>query len=145
MLNKATSSQSYNHDKVYQLDKVTGTNPEVYAYDTNGRMDVIQRDGQTLDLDHDVYDCLTSVKSQTGSTTNYVYDGQGRRITVTHGSDVRTFLVAPMMGGGLDSTDMMLDGSDNMISNYVYAGGSSPFMRIGADGKTCVLPVGRYG
>ncbi|MBE9010916.1 hypothetical protein IQ250_11925 [Pseudanabaenaceae cyanobacterium LEGE 13415] len=132
----AAGTQTYNYDKGYQIDSVTGTNPEDYDYDENGRMELIQRDGQTLDLDHDVYDRLTSVKNLTSNTTtNYVYDGQGRRVTAANGSDVRTFLIAPVMGGGLDSTDMMLDASGNMISNYVYAGGSSPFMRIGADGK----------
>jgi RHS repeat-associated protein len=132
----ALDNQTYVYDKGYQLDSITGTNPEDYAYDTNGRMDVIQRDGKTLDLDHDVYDRLTAVKNLTSSTTtNYVYDGQGRRITATTGSETRKFLIAPVMGGGLDSTDMMLDGSGNMTANYVYAGGSSPFMKLDANGN----------
>jgi RHS repeat-associated protein len=132
----ALDNQTYNYDKGYQLDSITGTNPEDYAYDTNGRVDLIQRDGQTLNLDHDVYDRLTAVKNLTSSTTtNYVYDGQGHRITATNGSTTRKFLVAPVMGGGLDSTDMMLDGAGNVTANYVYGGGSSPFMKLDANGN----------
>jgi RHS repeat-associated protein len=132
----ALGRQTYNYEKGYQLDSITGTSLEDYAYDVNGRMDVIQRDGKTLDLDHDLYDRLTAVKNLTSSTTtNYVYDGQGRRITATNGIQTRAFLVAPVMGGGLDSTDMMLDGFGNMTANYVYAGGSSPFMKLDANGN----------
>jgi RHS repeat-associated protein len=132
----ALGSQNYVYDKGYQLDSITGINPEDYAYDTDGRMDLIQRDGKTLDLDHDVYDRLTAVQNLTSSTTtNYVYDGQGRRITATTGNEMRKFLIAPVMGGGLDSTDMMLDGAGNMKANYVYAGGYSPFMKLDANGN----------
>jgi len=132
----ALDNQTYRYDKGYQLDSITGTNPEDYAYDANGRMDLIQRDGKTLDLDHDVYDRLTAVKNLTDSTTtNYVYDGQGRRITSTNGGETRQFLIAPVMGGGLDSTDMMTDANGNLTANYVYAGGSSPFMKLDANGN----------
>ena len=52
---------------------ITGTNREDYAYDTNGRIDLIQRDGKMLGLDHNVYDRLTAVKNLTSATTiNYV-------------------------------------------------------------------------
>jgi RHS repeat-associated protein len=133
---KNLDMQTYKYDKGYQLDSITGTNPEDYAYDTNGRMDLIQRDRKTLDLDHDVYDRLTTVKNLTSATTtNYVYDGQGRRITSTTGNETRQFLIAPVMGGGLDSTDMMTDGSGNLTANYVYAGGYSPFMKLDGQGN----------
>jgi RHS repeat-associated protein len=133
---KNLDMQTYKYDKGYQLDSITGTNPEDYAYDANGRMDLIQRDGKTLDLDHDVYDRLTTVKNLTSATTtNYVYDGQGRRITSTTGNETRQFLIAPVMGGGLDSTDMMTDGSGNLTANYVYAGGYSPFMKLDGQGN----------
>jgi hypothetical protein len=51
------------------------------------------------------------------------------------GSEVRQFLVAPGMGSGLNSTDLISDGSGNLISNYVYAGGASPFMMLDANGN----------
>ncbi|MCC5626098.1 RHS repeat domain-containing protein, partial [Nostoc sp. CHAB 5715] len=43
--------------------------------------------------------------------------------------------VAPAMGGGLESTDLITDGSGNLISNYIYGGSSSPFMRLDASGN----------
>jgi RHS repeat-associated protein len=39
------------------------------------------------------------------------------------------------MGGGLQSTDLIADENGNLISNYIYGGGSSPFMRLDADGN----------
>ena len=73
---KNLDAQTYKYDKSYQLDSITSPHPEDYAYDANGRMDLIQRDGKTLDLDHDVYNRLTAVKNLTSATTtNYVYDG----------------------------------------------------------------------
>ena len=60
---KNLDTQTYKYDKIYQLDSITSPHPEDYAYDANGRMDLIQRDGKTLDLDHDVYNRLTAVKT----------------------------------------------------------------------------------
>lgn len=79
---------------------MTGTSPE--DYDVDRRMELIQRDGQTLDLDHDVFDRLTEVENQTtGTTTRYIYDSVGRRVSATTDSDTRMFLVTPALGSGL--------------------------------------------
>lgn len=97
---------------------------------------MIQRDGVTIDLEHDAGDRLTSVENTiTGQTIEYVYDGQGNRVGAIEGSEVRQFLVAPGMGSGLNSTDLIADGNGNLISNYVYAGGASPFMMLDANGN----------
>ncbi|GAA6619287.1 putative Ig domain-containing protein [Scytonema sp. NUACC26] len=130
-------NRTFNYTAGYQLDTVTETGEtENYDYDANGRLTLINRDGKTLDLDHDAYDHLTTVKNKTtGKTTQYIYDGTGNRIKAVSGSTERRFLVAPAMGGGLESTDLITDAAGNLISNYIYAGGSSPLMRIGADGK----------
>jgi RHS repeat-associated protein len=79
---------------------------------------------------------LTEVENETtGQTTQYIYDGQGNRVKAVEGSQERRFLVAPAMGGGLESTDLITDGNGNLISNYIYGGGSSPFMRLDANGN----------
>ncbi len=89
-----------------------------------------------MDLEHDGSDRLTAVENETsGNTIQYTYDGQGRRVAATEGTSQRRFLVAPAMGGGLESTDLISDANGNLISNYVYAGGSSPFMRLDASGN----------
>ncbi|MUG98765.1 hypothetical protein F7734_43325 [Scytonema sp. UIC 10036] len=130
-------NRTFNYTDGYQLDTVTETGEtENYDYDTDGRLTLINRDGKTLDLDHDAYDRLTIVENETtGQTTQYTYDGAGNRVKAVSGSTERRFLVAPAMGGGLESTDLITDAAGNLISNYIYAGGSSPLMRIGADGK----------
>jgi RHS repeat-associated protein len=133
----SASTRTYNYTAGYQLDSITATGiNEDYDYDVNGRMDLIARDGQTLDLDHDVYDRLTAAKNLTsGTTTNYIYDGAGRRVKATSAGNERYFLVTPASGSGLDSTDLMFDQGGNITANYVYAGGYSPFMKLDANGN----------
>jgi RHS repeat-associated protein len=129
--------RTFNYTAGYQLDTVTEAGEtENYDYDTDGRLTLIERDGQTLDLAHDSYDRLTSVENETtGEATQYIYDGAGNRVKAVEGTQERRFLVAPAMGGGLQSTDLITDGSGNLISNYIYGGGSSPFMRLDASGN----------
>ncbi|NJR19365.1 MAG: hypothetical protein HC785_29265 [Calothrix sp. CSU_2_0] len=131
------NTRTFNYTAGYQLDTVVETGEtENYDYDQNGRLTLISRDGKTLDLEHDAYDRLTTVENETtGETTQYIYDGAGNRIKAVEGNQERRFLVAPAMGGGLESTDLITDGSGNMISNYIYGGGSSPFMRLDANGN----------
>jgi RHS repeat-associated protein len=87
-------------------------------------------------LEHDESDRLTEVDNiTTGEQIKYIYDGQGNRVKAVEGSQERRFLVAPAMGSGLESTDLITDGNGNLISNYIYGGGSSPFMRLDANGN----------
>jgi RHS repeat-associated protein len=130
-------NRTFTYTPGYQLDTVQETGEtENYDYDTDGRLTLISRDGKTLDLEHDTYDRLTEVENETtGEKVKYIYDGQGNRVKAVKGSQERRFLVAPAMGGGLESTDLITDGSGNLISNYIYGGGSSPFMRLDANGN----------
>jgi len=131
-----SGDRNFSYKPGYQLDSIGGAVNEDYDYDASGRLTLIVRDGQTLDLEHDASDRLTAVENETtGSTIQYTYDGQGRRVAATEGSSQRRFLVAPAMGSGLESNDLIADGSGNLISNYVYAGGTSPFMRLDASGN----------
>ncbi|NES96694.1 MAG: RHS repeat protein, partial [Desertifilum sp. SIO1I2] len=131
-----SGERSFAYKPGYQLDSVGGAVNEDYDYDANGRLTRIVRDGKTLDLEHDGSDRLTEVENETtGDTIEYTYDGQGHRVKAKEGNEVRQFLVAPAMGGGLESTDLIADGNGNLISNYIYAGASSPFMRLDANGN----------
>lgn len=133
---KVSGDRSLAYKPGYQLDSIGGAVEEDYDYDTNGRLTLIERDGQTLDLEHDASDRLTVVENETtGEASEYIYDGQGRRVKATVGNRVRQFLVAPSMGSGLESTDLIADANGNLLSNYIYAGGSSPFMRLDANGN----------
>jgi RHS repeat-associated protein len=131
-----SGDRNFTYKPGYQLDSIGGAVNEDYDYDTNGRLTYIARDGKTLDLEHDAGDRLTAVENETnGSTIQYTYDGQGRRVAATEGTSQRRFLVAPAMGSGLESTDLIADGNSNLITNYIYAGGTSPFMRLDASGN----------
>jgi RHS repeat-associated protein len=135
--NTTNGNRTFTYTPGFQLDTVQETGEtENYDYDTDGRLTLISRDGKTLDLEHDTYDRLTEVENETtGEKVKYIYDGQGNRVKAIKGSQERRFLVAPAMGGGLESTDLITDGSGNLISNYIYGGGSSPFMRLDANGN----------
>ncbi|MEG5045908.1 putative Ig domain-containing protein [Microcoleus sp. B4-C1] len=135
--NTNRGSRSFNYQPGYQLDTVAEVGEtENYDYDSNGRLTLIERDGKTLDLQHDTYDRLTEVDNKTtGETTQYIYDGQGNRVKAVEGNQERRFLVTPAGGSGLESTDLMTDANGNLISNYIYGGSSSPFMRLDASGN----------
>jgi RHS repeat-associated protein len=128
----------YAYKPGYQLGSISGTDGnEDYDFDANGRLTLIERGGETSDLQPDTQDRLAQVAIEGVSdrTIRYQYDGSGNRIRAIGGSQERQFLVAPAMGGGLQSTDLIADGNGNLLSNYVYAGGHTPFMRIDSNGN----------
>jgi RHS repeat-associated protein len=122
------------HDYTYnaqgQLDTV-GT--DGYGYDADGRLKTVTKTGQTLDLVHDTFDRLTQVTNN-GTTTQYLYDANGNRIKEISGANTKNYLVAPNVYDGLESTDLVTDGSGNVVSDYVY-GGSEIIARLDAFGN----------
>jgi YD repeat-containing protein len=117
----AVGSQDYGYNANGQLATV-GQN-QSYTYDADGRLSQVVRDGKTVVLGHDVGDRLTSVNVN-GTTTQYIYDAQGNRIGETSGTSSKNYLVAPNLTNGLESTDLVTDGSGNVLSDYVYGGSS---------------------
>jgi RHS repeat-associated protein len=90
-------------------------------------------DGKTVVLSHDSIDHLTQV-SVNGVNTQYLYDTQGNRIGEVSGGNTKNYLVAPNLGNGLESTDLVTDGNGNVVSDYVY-GGSSIIARLDSNGE----------
>jgi RHS repeat-associated protein len=130
----SAGTYGYTYNNAYQLQSVTnGTGIDTYAYDTDGRLDTFSRDGSTVDLDRDSYDRLTEVDDGSGTVTSYLYDAQGNRIGEDQGSTQRRYLV--VAEGGLSATKLIADGSGNVVSNYIYSGGYTPFLRLDADGN----------
>jgi RHS repeat-associated protein len=103
-----------------------------YTYDADGRLSQINKTGQNIDLTHDTFDRLTQVTNN-GTTTQYLYDANGNRIREISGGNTKNYLVAPNLGDGLESTDLVTDGSGNVVSDYVY-GGSEIIARLDANG-----------
>ncbi|MGR3278198.1 putative Ig domain-containing protein [Acaryochloris marina NIES-2412] len=126
----------YSYGSGFQLTGIQGSGgSETYSHDSNGRLTEINRDGEVLDLDHDVYDRLQQVENQiTGDTTQYLYDGEGRRIGETGGATELRYLIAPSMGAGLDVQDLIVDEQGNLLSNHVYVG-ATPLLRLDAEGN----------
>jgi RHS repeat-associated protein len=129
-------THNYAYDAGFKLKTVTeASETEQYAYDVDGRLTQTDRDGNSIDLNHDNYDHLTEVNNTTtGQKVSYLYDAQGRRIGEKEGTTERRYLVAPTMGGGLDVQDLITDGAGNLLSNHVYMG-AAPLMRLDANGN----------
>ncbi len=123
-------SQDYAYNANGQL-ATAGVNG--YSYDADGRLIQVTKSGNTVDLAHDAYDHLTIVTSN-GVTTSYRYDANGNRIGEVSTNGTKNYLVAPNLGNGLASTDLVTDGSGNVVSDYVY-GGSSIIARLDANGE----------
>jgi RHS repeat-associated protein len=123
-------SQDYVYNANGQL-ATAGVNG--YTYDVDGRLSQVTKSGNTVTLGHDAYDHLTQVTSN-GVTTQYRYDASGNRIGEVSTNGAKNYLVAPNLGNGLASTDLVTDGSGNVVSDYVY-GGSSIIARLDANGE----------
>jgi RHS repeat-associated protein len=119
------NNEVYAYNSGYQLQSA-GT--DTFVYDADGRVKTINRNGQSINLTMDNYDHLTAANS-----TNYSYDGEGRRIKATSGTTERRFLQASK--GDLDVTELLTDSSGNVISDYVYGNGSVPISRLDSSGN----------
>jgi RHS repeat-associated protein len=125
----AAGTHNYNYNANGQLATV---DQDGYVYDADGRLQQFNRDGKTVVLIHDAVDHLTQV-SVNGVNTQYLYDAQGNRIGEVSGGNTKNYLVAPNLGNGLESTDLVTDGNGNVVSDYVY-GGSGIIARLDANG-----------
>jgi RHS repeat-associated protein len=126
----AAGTHNYNYNANGQLASV---GQDGYVYDVDGRLQQFNRDSKTVVLSHDSIDHLTQV-SVNGVNTQYLYDAQGNRIGEVSGGNTKNYLVAPNLGNGLESTDLVTDGNGNVVSDYVY-GGSSIIARLDANGE----------
>jgi RHS repeat-associated protein len=126
----AAGTHNYNYNANGQLATV---GQDGYVYDADGRLQQFSRDGKVVVLSHDAIDHLTQV-SVNGVNTQYLYDAQGNRIGEISGGNTKNYLVAPNLGNGLESTDLVTDGNGNVVSDYVY-GGSSIIARLDTNGE----------
>jgi RHS repeat-associated protein len=126
----AAGTHNYNYNPNGQLATV---GQDSYIYDVDGRLSQFNRDGKAVVLSHDAIDHLTQV-SVNGVNTQYLYDAQGNRIGEVSGGNTKNYLVAPNLGNGLESTDLVTDGNGNVVSDYVY-GGSSIIARLDSNGE----------
>ncbi|NJK64809.1 MAG: hypothetical protein HC921_20800 [Synechococcaceae cyanobacterium SM2_3_1] len=59
---------------------------------------------------------------------SYLYDDMNRRLKST-GALERNFLIAPAMGSGLESIHQIVDGTREVVEEYIYAG-IMPLLRL---------------
>jgi RHS repeat-associated protein len=126
--NLGTHNYTYNADGQLEL-----VDTDIYNYDVDGRLQQVTRGGHNIMLTHDTFDRLTQV-TKDSTTTQYLYDANGNRIREISGANTKNYLVAPNLQNGLDSTDLVTDGSGNVVADYVY-GGSGIIARLDASGN----------
>lgn len=96
------------------------------AYDKNGNL---ASNGATT-YEYDYENRLTRVAIPGQGIWDYLYDGAGRRLRVTHGSEVRRFLVDPR---GMTQVLAEYDGAGTLVCQYVY--GMGLLYKIDASGN----------
>ncbi len=121
---------SYLSGQRLQAVTVDDTATESYAWDPDGRLASMSRDGTTWTLGHDSKEALRSISDGT-TTIDYVHDALGRRRSASDGTRTRTFVAGPVAPGGLDVAHHVSDGVD--ASQLVWAG-TQPLARVDADG-----------
>ena len=135
-----TEGQStYSYAPGFRLASVTTPQgPESYTTDVAGRITDIDRDGVQTTLTYTSTDRTRSV-TVNGQVTNYTHDAAGRRVGVVDAAGTRSLLVAPSLGGGLDSPHLIVDQSTGTpLAGYVYRG-EHALMRYDSGGVTYYL------
>jgi RHS repeat-associated protein len=105
------------HGRYDAQDRLTGYGNATYTYASNGELQHKAIAGQTTTYDYDALGNLLAVTLPTGAQITYVVDGRNRRIgKQVDGMRVQGFLYQDRL-----RTIAELDGSNNVISRFVYA------------------------
>ncbi len=97
-------------------DRLTQYGTTTSAYTANGELQSSTVGGQTTTYQYDVLGNLKSVVGPTGTTIEYVVDGQNRRI----GKKVNGVLVQGWLYQNQLNAVAELDGAGNVVSRFVY-------------------------
>ncbi|MCP3905090.1 MAG: RHS repeat protein, partial [Planctomycetes bacterium] len=124
------AAASYLPGQRLQEVSVGGVATESYAWDADGRLASMSREGTTWTLGYDSKDALRSV-SDGATTIDYVHDAIGRRRSASDGTRTRSFVVAPVVPGGLGVVHNVSDGSGG---SQVGWAGTEPLARVDAGG-----------
>ncbi|AFZ10870.1 RHS repeat-associated core domain protein (plasmid) [Oscillatoria nigro-viridis PCC 7112] len=136
VVSNGLAAGTYSYENVNQLASVTnGSNVETYTYDAGGRVDVVNRNGVIRDFDYNTDNLISQVKDAAGNVlVEYDYDSSGRRVESKSAGVEKDYIVAPSMGDGLESPQLVMDGNGNALGAYVYAG-NQPLMRFDGSGN----------
>jgi RHS repeat-associated protein len=98
-------------------DRLTTYATTVYTYTANGELQSKTTDGQTTTYEYDVLGNLKAVTLPDSTHIDYLVDGQNQRIgKKVNGSLVQGFLYQDKLNPIAE-----LDGSNNVVSRFVYA------------------------
>ncbi len=135
-LTKSTSAgvESYGMSPGFQLSSITGpSGTDTFSFDPNGRVASMTRGGTTWALGYNSTDHLTAIDVG-GALSEYAYDAAGRRVSSSDAAGVRDYLVAPVLGDGLEAPHLAVDRvTGAALARYVY-GGEHALLRIDSAG-----------
>ena len=98
-------------------DRLLQYGSAVYTYDASGNVLTRQENGQEAAFNYDEMGNLVHVSSSDGTESDYLIDGEGRRI----GKRRNGILVQGFLYQDLLKPVAELDGNNNVISRFVYA------------------------
>jgi RHS repeat-associated protein len=98
-------------------DRLVGWGNLTFGYTSNGDLSSMSQNGNTVSYAYDSLGNLVTVVDANGIETDYIMDGQNRRVGKT---------VAGVLGQGFVWLDQLkvaaeLDGSGNTVSRFIYA------------------------
>ncbi|MEM9189324.1 MAG: putative Ig domain-containing protein [Myxococcota bacterium] len=133
-------TESYIYDPGAELVRIEvgGAATETFTYDNGGRTTAIARPGQNYALAYDPLFTndgggVTAIADGT-TTTDYAFDGEGRRERVDNGTTERRYLIAPSPGAGYESVHAVLDELNALVMAYVYID-DQPLLRFDSAGN----------
>jgi RHS repeat-associated protein len=97
-------------------DRLTAYGAVTYTYTANGDLQTATSGGEITTYGYDVFGNLTTVALPSGSTIEYVVDGQNRRI----GKKVDGVLTQVFLYGSQLRPVAELDGAGNVVTRFVY-------------------------
>ncbi|RLJ15763.1 hypothetical protein DJ030_18000 [bacterium endosymbiont of Escarpia laminata] len=101
-------------------DRMTSAGAATYSYDANGNLTGTSEAGDTSSFEYDVADRMVRVIMPGGAVTDYLYDGDGIRVSRTDASGTTRYLVDGANQTGVTQVIEELDGGGALQVNYTY-------------------------
>jgi len=101
-------------------DRMTSAGAATYSYDANGNLISTSEAGDTSSFEYNAADRMVRATVPGGAVTDYVYDGDGIRVSRTDASGTTRYLVDGRNQTGVAQVIEELDGGGALQVNYTY-------------------------
>ncbi|RDH83493.1 MAG: hypothetical protein DIZ77_16230, partial [endosymbiont of Seepiophila jonesi] len=101
-------------------DRMTSAGAATYSYDANGNLTGTSEAGDTSSFEYNAADRMVRATVPGGAVTDYVYDGDGIRVSRTDASGTTRYLVDGRNQTGVAQVIEELDGGGALQVSYTY-------------------------